>query len=136
MSTDRSVHYDGEIPVVRLERWRGTWPADDPDANFRAEVADYTLLEPLTTLTALANRLGIPVGALVRYVLARWATAGSGGLIELGPDMVHRLWAPIEAAELADSDEQRLAAYRKLRQMLSWLKVPLDNPSVYPVADE
>jgi hypothetical protein len=76
------------------------------------------------------------LGALVRYVLARWATAGSGGLLELGPSMVYRLWEPIHAAELADTEERRLAAYDQLRQMISWLKVPLEDPSVYPVANE
>ncbi|ABD11142.1 hypothetical protein ThrDRAFT_04434 [Frankia casuarinae] len=137
MSLDASSWTDAEgVPVVRLLRWRGEWSAEDPDANFRAEVADYTRLEPLTTVSTLASRLEIPVGALVRYVLARWATGGSAGLLELGPTMVRRMWEPVRTAEEADSDEHRLAAYHQLRQMLSWLKVPLDDPTVYPVAGE
>jgi hypothetical protein len=52
--------------------------------------------------------------------------------LEIGPVMIPRLWEPIEAAEREDSDESRLAAYHQLRQMISWLKVPLDNPTVYP----
>ncbi len=32
--------------------------------------------------------MGVPDGALVSYVLAKYATGGSGGLLELGPTMV------------------------------------------------
>jgi hypothetical protein len=78
----------------------------------------------------MSASLDIPVGALARYVLARWATAGSGGLLELGPVMVHRLWEPVERPEAADADEARLAGYTELKALLSWLKVPLDNPDV------
>ena len=120
-----------DVPTVSLVPWRGPWPADDPDANFKAEVADYCRLDPLVTLQGMSRNLGIPVGALARYVLARWATAGSGGLLELGPTMVHRLWEPVARAEAAGNDEARLAAYEELRGLLSWLKVPLDDPGVY-----
>jgi|SRR5215207_10047305 len=119
-------------PVLRLERWKGDWPPDDPHANFKSEVELYGLLDPLVTLRGMSAELDIPVGAIASYVLARWATGGSGGLLELGPEMVPRLWEPIAAAEAADSDELRLAAYHQLRQMISWLKVPLDDPEVYP----
>ncbi|WP_188188813.1 DUF6027 family protein [Nonomuraea sp. SYSU D8015] len=118
--------------VVRLRRWRAEWPADDPHANFKSDVELYGRLDPLVTLRGMSANLDIPIGAIARYVLARWATGGSGGLLELGPVMVPRLWEPIEAAEKADSDEQRLAAYHQLRQMISWLKLPLDDPSIYP----
>lgn len=120
-----------DIPAVRLEPWTGPWDPDDPDANFKAEVADYCRLDPLRTLNGMSENLGIPVGALARYVLARWATAGSGGLLELGPVMVARLWDPVARAEEAATDEARLAAYAELRALLSWLKVPLDHPEVY-----
>ena len=86
----------------------------------------------MVTLRGMSAALDIPVGAIARYVLARWATGGSGGLLELGPEIVPRLWEPIAVAEAADSDELRLAAYHQLRQMISWLKVPLDDPEVYP----
>jgi hypothetical protein len=119
------------VPVIELVRWSGPWAADDPDANFKAEVADYGRLDPLRTVTGLANNLDIPVGAVVRYVLARWATAGSGGLLELGPTMVNRLWEPIARADEAGTDEARLAAYAELRSLLSWLKYPLDDETVY-----
>ena len=41
--------------VVRLEPWTGPWPDDDPDANFKAEVALYSLVDPLTTIEGLSG---------------------------------------------------------------------------------
>jgi len=122
---------DSGAQVVRLRQWKATWAEDDPHANFKAEVVLYGHLDPLVTIRGMSANLGIPVGALVHFVLARWATGGSGGLLELGPVMVPRLWEPISRAEEADSDEQRLAAYHQLRQMISWLKLPLDKPDIY-----
>ena len=118
-------------PTITLERWTGPWPDDDRDANLKADVALYSAHDPLATLRGLSDNVGVPVGALARYVLARYATGGSGGLLEIGPTMVNRLWAPIERAEAADSDEGRLAAYDQLRQMVSWLRFPLEHPEVY-----
>jgi len=71
------------------------------------------------------------VGALCHYVLAKWATEGSGGLLELGPRMVPRLASICEDAEAADTDEARLAAYQQLRGLIAWLQFPLDQPDVY-----
>lgn len=118
-----------ESPIT-LERWRGPWADDDPHANFKAEVAGHAELDPLETLRGMSESTGIPVGALAHYVLARWATEGNAGLLEIGPTMVRRLWEPVAAAEAADDDEQRLAAYDQLRRMLSWLRFPLDDESV------
>jgi hypothetical protein len=112
-------------PLVVLEPWTGPWSPDDPDANFKRDVALYSQLDPMTTIDALSASMEIPAGAIVRYVLARYATAGSGGLLELGPSMVHRLWEPVDAAERAGDDVSRLAAYDQLRQMISWLRQPL-----------
>jgi len=124
-------------PSIRLERWAGTWAPDDPDAAFKAEVADYSRLDPLTTLTGLSEYSGIPVGALARYVLAKWAAAGSEGLLELGPSMVERLWGIVETAEAADTDADRIAAYEQLRGVLSWLHAPLadDQSGISPGTD-
>lgn len=121
-----------EPVTVRLESWTGPWPDDDPDANFKADIAAHAHLEPLTTIENLSARIDVPVGAIVHYVLARWATEGSGGLLELGPRMARRLREPILEAEEADSDEARLAAYDVIRRMVEWLNVPLDHPEVYP----
>ncbi len=119
---------DDRVSSVDLVPWTGPWPEDDPDANFKAEVALYAPVDPMTTISNLAAAMGMPEGAIVRYVLARWVSAGSGGLLELGPTMVNRLWEPIEVAEADGSDQARLAAYEQLRQMLSWLRLPLVDP--------
>lgn len=116
-------------PRVELVAWDGPWDADDPDANFKADVALYSHVNPMATITALAASTAVPEGALVRYVLARWASAGSGALLEMGPSMVDRLWEAVETAEEAGSDGARLAAYDQLREMISWLRFPLgDDP--------
>ena len=118
-------------PTVRLERWSGPWPPDDPDANFKADVALYSLVEPLDTIRDLATALSVPVGAICRYVLAKWATGGSGGLLEVGPTMTRRLAAVCDDAEATGTDQARLAAYAQLREMLNWLRLPLDHPDAY-----
>jgi uncharacterized protein DUF6027 len=115
-----------------LEAWDGPWAPDDPDANYKADIALYSTQDALGTLRRLGEAIGVPVGALARYVLARYATSGSGGLLEIGPSMVHRLWEPIAAAESAGTDEARLAAYDKVKQMISWLRLPLVEEAGYP----
>lgn len=119
-------------PVIRLERWTGSWADDDPDAAFKAEVAALSQLDPLVTLEGMSSALDIPVGALARYVLARWASAGSGGLLEIGPSMVDRLAAELDAAEAQGTDAARLEAYARVRGIVSWLKAGLDDPDAYP----
>ena len=116
--------------LVPLEAWDGPWTADDPNANFKADVALYAKVDAMTTIRGLAESVGLPVGALVHYVLARYATTGSGALLELGPTMVHRLWEPIARAEDAADDDVRLAAYGELRELLSWLRAPLVDPAL------
>ncbi|HEX4776630.1 MAG TPA: DUF6027 family protein [Acidimicrobiia bacterium] len=118
-------------PTITLERWTGPWPADDPDANFKSDVALYANVDPLQTIRGLADNVNVPVGALCRYVLARWATEGSGGLLELGPHMVERLASVCDEAERAGTDGGRLAAYAQLRQMLAWLRLPLRERAGY-----
>ena len=118
-------------PTITLERWTGPWPPDDPDANFKADVALYANADPLSTIGPLAENLGVPVGAVCRYVLAKWATGGSGGLLELGPTMVNRLAAVCDEAEATGTDAARLAAYDQLNQMISWLRLPLTDDAGY-----
>jgi hypothetical protein len=110
---------------VDLVGWEGPWEADDPDANFKADVALYSHVDPMTTIARLAAAMGMPEGAVVHSVLAKWASAGSGGLLELGPSMVHRLGDVAERAEEEGTDRARLEAYGQLRQMISWLRLPL-----------
>ena len=115
----------GPGETVELVAWTGPWAEDDPDANFKADISLYAHVDPMTTIANLASALDVPPGAVVRYVLAKWATAGSGGLLELGPSMVHRLWGAMERAEDEGTDAARLSAYQQLRQMLAWLRLPL-----------
>jgi hypothetical protein len=117
--------------MIRLDPWTGPWPHGDKDANLKADVALYAKVDPLRTVRGLSESTSIPEGAIVRWVLARWASEGASGLLELGPTMTRRLNAVCTEAEIADTDEARLAAYHQLRQMLSWLQYPLDNPEVY-----
>ena len=112
-------------PVIELVRWDGPIPAGDPDANFKHDVALYTKLDPLATVENLATNTGIPVGAIVRYVLARWTAAGSESLLSAGPSVIERMWGACEEAEQVGSDAARLDAYDQLRQMVAWLRLPL-----------
>lgn len=120
-----------EPETVVLEAWTGPWSPDDPDANYKTEIALYATQDPMSTVRNLAGAIGVPAGAIARYVLARYATSGSGGLLELGPSMVHRLWEPVERAEAAGTDEERLAAYAQLREMIAWLRLPLLGDAGY-----
>jgi hypothetical protein len=124
---------DPDAPTVRLVRYEATWAADDPDANFRADVAAYTRADPLATIRRLCANLDLPVGAVVRYVLARWATGGSEALLELGPSTVERMRAAVTEAEETGTDAARLTAYEQLRVMVGWLGHGLDDPEgTYP----
>jgi hypothetical protein len=117
--------------AIVLEPWTGPWADDDPDANFKTDIALYALVDPLSTIRNLSRHLDVPLGGLCHYVLAKWATAGSGGLLELGPTMTRRLGEVCDQADAEDTDAARLAAYSQLREMLGWLRYPLEHPEVY-----
>lgn len=111
--------------VVAGDPWRDTWDPSDRDANFKREVAEYTLVDPLPTLRELSTSTGIPVESLARYALVKWTAEGSEALLAMGPTTVLRLAAVVEEADAAGTDDARLAAYDRLRQMISWLRRPL-----------
>ena len=90
-------------------------------------VVDYSHLDPLPTLEVLSRSKGIPVGALARFVLARYCTSGSDALLAMGPVVVQQMDEVVQKAEAAGTDEARLKAYRALKAIISWLKVPLDD---------
>jgi hypothetical protein len=115
--------------TVVLEPYEGTWPAADADASFRSLVAEYSRLDPMPTLETLSRHTDIPVGALARFVLARYCTSGSDALLEIGPRVVRQMEEIIRQAEAAGSDAARLDAYRALKAVVSWLVVPLDDPN-------
>ncbi len=111
------------IPLeqVTLERWAGDVSPEDPNANFKHEIALYANASPLDTLRGLSEVVGLSIGVLAHFILARYASSGSAALLEIGPEMVTRLWQPIERAERKDTDDARLDAYRELRDLVSWL---------------
>ena len=86
---------------LTLETYVETFSADDKDANFKHDVATYSRLDPMPPLDRMSRNLNIPVGALVKYVLARWTTSGSDALLEVGPLVVRQMGAIIEEAERA-----------------------------------
>ena len=131
MSKEEMDRPEANDQTVSLVRWSGPWDSDDPDANFKEEVAAYGLLEPLDTITQLSESLDIPVGALVRYVLAKWATGGSEGMLHIGGTSVQRMHNACQAAESEDTDEARLRAYEELREMVRWLHLPIEDPTIY-----
>ncbi len=131
MEDDTAVESDA--PTVRLEAWTGPIDPDDPDANFKTDVAAYSLADPLLTIRNVASNLDLPVGAVARYVLAKWTSGGAEALLELGPTTIERMRAIVAEAEADGTDEARLAAYASLSQMLAWLGHGLDDPEgTYP----
>ena len=104
------------MPNVEIEGWSGPWEAGDPHAAFKQRVADSARLDPLDTLAGLSEVVGVPVGGLVHHVLAEWASAGSRGLLELGPREVAALLA------MADGDGSPEHRLKALRGRLAWLQ--------------
>lgn len=120
-------------PTVELRPWTGPIPDDHPDANFLVDVATYSLADPLATLTRLSGSVGVPVGALARYVLAKWVTAGSDSLLEAGPTALDRMRTLITDAEEAGTDAARLDAWDGLVEQVAWLAHGVDDPvGTYP----
>jgi hypothetical protein len=107
-----------ELPI-----YRDMWEATDPHANFKADVANYTVTDPLPTLENLSQATGIPVPCLVRYVLVKWAASGAEALLALRPIVLEQMRRHVEQAEAADTDAARLEAYESLRQMISWMEL-------------
>ncbi len=118
--------------TITLEVYDGTWPADDRDAGFRQMVAEYSRMDPMPTLEVLGGNKQIAVGALARFILARYCTSGSDALLEIGPRVVRQMDEVVRRAEAAGTDAARLDAYRSLKAIVSWLCVPLDDPHWRP----
>ncbi len=113
------------MTTLTLEPLAGPWPDDDPHANFKQEVATVGLADPLQTFTALSAETGIPVGALVRYVMAKWAAEGSEALLAVGPRVVQRLAGYAADVRVATDDAARDAALDRLLGLVDWLALPL-----------
>ena len=114
--------------TIKLEQFIWDSNPSDKDNNFKNAVAWYTQENPLPTLNRLSNNLNIPIGSIVRYIVCKWAMSGSESLLELGPDMVKEIAGIFDAAEALGNDEERLKAYHSVKAIISWMKVPLEDP--------
>lgn len=121
-----------EMQTIPFGSFDWKWDGEDKDATFKQEVALYSLEDPMTTIETMSRNLSIPVGAIVRYVLAKWAASGSSALIEIGPRVVQQMADILDEAERSGDDQARLEAYRKLSGLVSWLNVPLTDPNWRP----
>ena len=81
-----------ERRTITLEPYRGQLaarrrrtPASD------SLVAEYSAIDAMPTLEELGRRKGIPVGALVAFVLARYCASGSEALLYTGPVVVRQM---------------------------------------------
>ena len=54
----------------------------------------------------------------MHYVLAKWASEGASGLLELGPTLTRRLNTIFSTAEQQDTDAARRDAYNQVRQIV------------------
>ena len=106
---------------MELRPYRDSWPADDPHANFKAEVAGYSSADPMPTLENLSRGTGIPVECLIRYVLVKYAASGADALLAMRPVVLRQMEDHVSTAERDGSDEARLRAYEALKAMIGWL---------------
>jgi hypothetical protein len=112
---------------MELYPFQDSWEADDPHANFKAEVAQYSQTDPLPTLENLSRAAGIPVPCLVRYILVKYAVSGAEALLAMTPIVLRQMEQHIEKAEANGTDTARLEAYEALRQMIGWLKLDRES---------
>lgn len=108
---------------MELYPYQDSWPEDDPHANFKAEVAQYSELDPLPTLENLSRATGIPVPCLARYILVKYTVSGAEALLTMTPVVFRQMEQHLEKAEMTGTDAARLAAYEALRQMIGWLSL-------------
>ncbi len=118
--------------TITIKPYVATWPDDDPDAGFRALVAEYSRLDGLATLEVLGRNKDIPIGALVAFIVGHYTASGSDALLEIGSRVVGQMDSIVQKAESAGTDQARLEAYGSLKAIVSWLKVPLDDPDWRP----
>ena len=107
---------------MQLYPYTDSWEEQDPHANFKAEVAHYTVADPLPTLEGLSQETGIPMPCLIRYILVKYAASNADALMAMGPLVLQQMEQQIAAAEAEGSDQARLKAYEALSQIVSWLR--------------
>ena len=114
--------------TIKLTVFDEPWDETDQDANLKSDIAIYSHEDPMVTISTMSRNKSIPVGAIVRYILAKWAASGSSAILEMGPRVVQQMADIVANAERIDTDQERLKAYRSLCQIISWLNVPLTDP--------
>ncbi|MAT97311.1 MAG: hypothetical protein CL608_09230 [Anaerolineaceae bacterium] len=108
---------------MELIPYEDAWEVDDPHANFKEEVALYSVVDPLPTLENLSKDTGIPVPALIRYILVKYTASGSDAVLAMTPYVLRQMQDHFDEAETANTIEARLKAYEALRQMVHWLTI-------------
>jgi len=127
-----TAHNVNSCLAMNLYPYRETWSDSDPHANFKAEVANYTVVDPLPTLENLSQATGIPTPCLIRYVLVKWAASGADALLTLPPIVLTQMQQQVQQAEAVGTDAARLRAYEALRQIIDWLQVGLEPDTEAP----
>lgn len=112
---------------MELLPYTDSWEPADRHANFKAEVAAYSVHDPLPTLQVLSRATGIPVPSLVRYILVKYAASGSDAVLAMTPLVLRQMSDQIAEAEAAGTDLARLKAYEALRQIVAWLNAGLQE---------
>jgi hypothetical protein len=111
---------------MNLPRYTDTWPENDPHANFKAEVACYTVHDPLPTLERLSAGTGVPLECLIRYILVKYAASASDALLAMNPIVFRQMLDIVERAEQGDHDA-KLAAYESLKKIVQWLALGAES---------
>jgi len=107
---------------MQLYPYTDSWDVEDPHANIKADVAHYSVVDPMPTIEGLSRATGIPVPCLIRYILVKYAASNADALLAIGPLVLHQMEQQIAAAEAEGSEPARLKAYDALRQIISWLR--------------
>ena len=98
--------------------YTGTWDANDAHATLKADVAHYTVVDPLPAFYGLSQQTGIPVTCLIRYVLAKYA-ASDAAMQATEPLLLQLLNKEIAAADAADSGAALLPAYAAKQEIFA-----------------
>ena len=120
--------------TITLEPYRGQWPPDDADAGFRQLVSEYSAIDPMPTLESWAAARG--------FRSARWSRSSSRATAPRGARRSSTR-ARSSCARWTRSCGRRRTPGRTrpgstrtvpLPAIVSWLRVPLEDPSWRPGA--
>lgn len=103
---------------MKLYPYTDTWDANDAHATLKADVAHYTVVDPLPAFYGLSQQTGIPVTCLIRYVLSKYATSNAA-MQATEPLLLQLLDKEIAAADAADSDAALLPAYATKQEIFA-----------------